>query len=137
MISGQQNPKANIFKLVHDWLYGSKDRWLLVLDNVDDASFLVDVPIAQRDEAVNLGSAPKPLRSYIWYSERCSVLITTRNQDAALQLVERRNIISIQPMNEYCSGFLVSCSVIPLTPTESKAFALSGNRRALPSAKER
>lgn len=99
-VSGRQDPKANIFKLVHDRLCSSKDRWLLVLDNIDDACFLVDAPVAQRDEAANSGSAPKPLRSYIPHSVRGSVLVTTRNQDAALQLVERRDIISVQPMND-------------------------------------
>ncbi|PVH91625.1 hypothetical protein DM02DRAFT_722341, partial [Periconia macrospinosa] len=99
-ISGRQDPKVNIFQLVHDWLCSSKDRWLLVLDNVDDARFLLDVPMAQRDEAPDSRSAPKPLRSYIPHSEHGSVLVTTRNQDAALKLVERRDIISVQPMNE-------------------------------------
>lgn len=42
----------------------------------------------------------QPLRSYIPHSERGSVLVTTRNQDAALQLVEWRDITSVQPMNE-------------------------------------
>jgi len=105
-IFGRQDPKADIFKLVYDWLCNSKDRWLLVLDNVDDARFLLDVLIAQRDEAANLRSAPKPLRSYIPHSERGSVLITTRNQDAALQLVERRNIINVQPMNDVQASVL-------------------------------
>jgi hypothetical protein len=99
-IFGRKDPKADIFKLVHDWLCSSKDWWLLVLDNVDDARCLVEVPVAQRDEAANLRSAPKPLRSYIPNSERGSVLVTTRSQDAALKLVEKRCIISVEPMNK-------------------------------------
>lgn len=99
-IFGRKDPKANIFQLVHDWLCSSKDRWLLVLDNLDDARFLVEVPAAQRDEAGNSRGAPKPLRPYVPYSERGSVLVTTRNRDAALKLVEKRCMISIEPMNE-------------------------------------
>jgi predicted component of type VI protein secretion system/UDP-2,3-diacylglucosamine pyrophosphatase LpxH len=99
-IPERKDPRADIFKLVYDWLCSTKDRWLLVLDNVDDARFLVDVPVAQRDEAANSRSAPKPLRSYIPYSERGSVLVTTRNRDAALKLVEKGCMISVKPMNK-------------------------------------
>jgi Flp pilus assembly protein TadD len=99
-IPERKDPRADIFKLVHDWLCSTKDPWLLVLDNVDDARFLVDVPVAQRDEAANSRSAPKPLRSYIPYSERGSVLVTTRNRDAALKLVEKGCMINVEPMNK-------------------------------------
>ncbi|KAI2474908.1 TPR-12 multi-domain protein [Pyrenophora tritici-repentis] len=40
-IFGRRDPQANIFKLVHDWLCDSRQRWLLVLDNLDDARFLI------------------------------------------------------------------------------------------------
>jgi hypothetical protein len=43
-ITGRQDPQANVFKLVHDWLRECKQKWLLVLDNVDDARFLLDNP---------------------------------------------------------------------------------------------
>jgi hypothetical protein len=37
-ISGRQNPQANIFQLVHDWLRNdTKRKWVLILDFVDDA----------------------------------------------------------------------------------------------------
>ncbi|KAH8805208.1 hypothetical protein F5884DRAFT_859817 [Xylogone sp. PMI_703] len=41
-IYGRQNPKANIFQLVHHWLHDNKREWMLILDNVDDVSFLVE-----------------------------------------------------------------------------------------------
>ena len=35
------DPKANIFKLVHDWLCDETNgEWVLILDNVDNADFL-------------------------------------------------------------------------------------------------
>lgn len=37
----RQDLRANIFKLVHDWLRDSKDPWLLILDKVDDARLLL------------------------------------------------------------------------------------------------
>ncbi|OAG05932.1 uncharacterized protein CC84DRAFT_1052555, partial [Paraphaeosphaeria sporulosa] len=39
-IEGRRDPQVNIFKLVHDWMCDTDERWLLVLDNVDDAGFL-------------------------------------------------------------------------------------------------
>ncbi|KAH8691822.1 hypothetical protein BGW36DRAFT_280847, partial [Talaromyces proteolyticus] len=40
---GRQDPKANIFKLVHNWLRDTKNgKWVMILDNVDDADFLVN-----------------------------------------------------------------------------------------------
>jgi hypothetical protein len=41
-IPGRQNLQANIFQLVYDWLRNDrKGKWVLILDNVDDAGFLV------------------------------------------------------------------------------------------------
>ncbi|KAF1941184.1 hypothetical protein EJ02DRAFT_423288 [Clathrospora elynae] len=40
-IARRQDPQANIFKMVHDWLQDCKQQWLLVLDNVDDARYSV------------------------------------------------------------------------------------------------
>ena len=34
-IAERRDPQANVFKLVHDWLCDCKQRWLLVLDNVE------------------------------------------------------------------------------------------------------
>ncbi|KAF2016700.1 hypothetical protein BU24DRAFT_441689 [Aaosphaeria arxii CBS 175.79] len=61
-IVGRQDSQANIFKLVHDWLCDSKQPWLLVLDNVDDASFLLEAQPASSK------TAARPLREYLPYS---------------------------------------------------------------------
>lgn len=93
-IQGRSDANSNIFKLVHDWLHDVKQQWLLILDNVDDARFLLD------HQTVNSASSSKPLREYLPNCERGSFLITTRNRGAALKLVEQRDIISINPMDE-------------------------------------
>ncbi|KAL5373074.1 hypothetical protein DPSP01_012980 [Paraphaeosphaeria sporulosa] len=99
-ISGRLDPKANIFKLVHDWLRGSKERWLLVLDNVDDARFLIDSQAHDQGQpADDSKTASKPLCTYLPHCERGSILITTRNMEAALTLVEYRGIVSVEPMD--------------------------------------
>jgi tetratricopeptide (TPR) repeat protein len=92
-IFGRQDPKANIYKLVHGWLCDCKQRWLLVLDNLDDARFLLDNPATQSK------TVSQPLREYLPHCERGSILITTRNKEAALKLVEQRDIVFVEPMD--------------------------------------
>ena len=92
-ISERQNPKADIFQLVHDWLRNErKGRWVLILDNIDDASFLLE---ARGTE----GGNSQPLVSYLPQSPNGSILITTRSRNVAQKLVERRDIIAVEPMN--------------------------------------
>ena len=101
-IFGRRDPQANIFELVHNWLRDCKHQWLLVLDNVDDARFLLGCE-ANRDgrgQPTNAQAIRKPLREYLPYCKRGSILITTRDKRVALKLVEERNIIDIEPMNE-------------------------------------
>jgi hypothetical protein len=93
-VAGRRDPQGNIFKLVHDWLCDCKQRWLLVLDNVDDARFLLDHLVT------NPNAAAKPLREYLPYCERGSILVTTRNKEAALKLVEQRDVVPVEPMDE-------------------------------------
>ena len=41
-IVGRESPKAEIFKLVYDWLREYEGTWLIILDNVDNANFLIN-----------------------------------------------------------------------------------------------
>ncbi|ORY66127.1 P-loop containing nucleoside triphosphate hydrolase protein [Pseudomassariella vexata] len=100
-ISGRQNRQANIFQLVYDWLRDErKGNWILILDNVDDAGFLVDFQSASQDRQTNsLDSGnSKSLVSYLPQCQNGSILITTRSRDVALRLVENRDIILVEPM---------------------------------------
>ncbi|KAL9074932.1 MAG: hypothetical protein Q9157_004202 [Trypethelium eluteriae] len=82
-IFGHRDPKANIFKLVHDWLYDDKRKWVLILDNVDDADFLFDKPLVVQSQPNSGSSASQPLRDYVPHSQNGSVLITSRSREAA------------------------------------------------------
>ncbi|KAH8651580.1 hypothetical protein BGZ60DRAFT_436624 [Tricladium varicosporioides] len=100
---GRQDPAANIFQLVYNWLSDDrKGEWILILDNVDDASFLIEARSIGQDGQTN-GKESKNLRPLVSYLPHCpngSILVTTRSIDAARKLVERRNIIAIEPMNK-------------------------------------
>jgi hypothetical protein len=86
---------------VHDWLHDDrKGKWVLILDNVDDASFLVDAHTGQSGQTSGIKSGSS--RSLVSYLPQCphgSILITTRSRDEALKLVEQRDIITIGPMS--------------------------------------
>ncbi|KAI4163243.1 MAG: hypothetical protein LQ342_003179 [Letrouitia transgressa] len=100
-IPGRKDPKANVFKLVHDFLGKEKHgEWLLILDNIDNALF------PSKTERVGQGAHKpelddKDLQSplaYLPQSQNGRVLITTRSREVALELVEERDIVTIEPM---------------------------------------
>jgi hypothetical protein len=67
---------------------------LLVLDNVDDTSFLLKV------QAASSKTAARPLRKYLPHYELSSILVITRNKEVALKLVEQRDIIVLELISE-------------------------------------
>ncbi|KAF2689002.1 hypothetical protein K458DRAFT_329058 [Lentithecium fluviatile CBS 122367] len=102
-VPARQNPKADMLQLVHDWLRDeARGRWILILDNVDDAGFLLEVPSCGRDGQTSSmeGQSEQPLISYVPRCQNGSVLVTTRSRNAALQLVEERDIIAVEPMEK-------------------------------------
>jgi hypothetical protein len=49
-IPGRRSFKADIFKLVHDWLrHEKKGKWVLILDNVDNPRFIVEAPATSHE----------------------------------------------------------------------------------------
>ena len=80
---------------MHDWLHDErKGKWVLILDNFDDANFLLEI------QPHDSGSASKPLREYLPQSQNGSILITTRTTEAARTLVRRHDTIAIGPMDK-------------------------------------
>lgn len=72
---------------------------MLILDNVDDANFLVKAPGTNDTRPGNAANSARPLIKYLPQCAHGLVLITTRSKKAALKLVEERNIITIGPMD--------------------------------------
>jgi hypothetical protein len=101
-VSGRQNPQADIFQLVHDWLRDNKKRnWVLILDNVDDAGFLKARKSGQDGDTGGIeGGNSRPLVSYLPQCSHGSILITSRSGEAALQLVRHDDIIKVDPMEK-------------------------------------
>jgi tetratricopeptide (TPR) repeat protein len=92
---------ANAFQLLRNWLLNSKNgKWLLILDNVDDAQFLLEPPPTPKQKAEVAQHAPHHDRilEYFPASNHGSILVTSRTTDAALKVVERRAVIAVEPM---------------------------------------
>ena len=100
-IPGRQDPKANVFRLVHDWLRDEKiGQWLLILDNVDNPDLLSEAGDAgQRGQGPSIdGGQGQPISAYLPQSQNGSILVTSRSQAVALKLVEEKDIVVVQPM---------------------------------------
>jgi hypothetical protein len=102
-IPDRRDPKADIFKLVHNWLRDErKGKWLLILDNADDVSWLFKAETT--DEAAPaswLHDRPtKPLPDHLPQSQNGSILITTRTRSVAPKLVEEGDVIAVEPMDK-------------------------------------
>ena len=100
-IPERQDPKANVFRLVHDWLRdGKSGQWLLILDNVDNTDLLSEVGDAgQRGQGTGGdGERRPPMSAYLPQSQNGSILVTSRSQAVALKLVEEKDILAVQPM---------------------------------------
>ncbi|CEO58318.1 hypothetical protein PMG11_03049 [Penicillium brasilianum] len=89
-IPGRDTPKSSSLKLLSDWLCDEKrEKWLLILDNVDDDEFLH-----------NCTQSNQPLLAQLPMSANGTIIITSRSREVASRLVEDRNIIDIKPMTE-------------------------------------
>ncbi|ETS78637.1 hypothetical protein PFICI_10699 [Pestalotiopsis fici W106-1] len=112
-LPGRQDPQNNILQLVGNWLQSGKSgRWVVILDNVDNAGLLLATSDVRRDgqlstsshsdNLVGVSSSPTsqtPI-SYLPYCPHGSVLITSRSRDVALRLVEARDVVAVEPMSQ-------------------------------------
>jgi tetratricopeptide (TPR) repeat protein len=115
-VRGRKEPQADVFKLVHDWLREEENgRWLLVVDNADDAGVLsARASDSPKSPADNGGSADNStgalahhLSRYLPPSRHGSVLVTSRTKQAALQLVEDSDVVLIEPMDDAAAHALL------------------------------
>ncbi|CAN9424569.1 unnamed protein product [Alternaria alternata] len=147
-LPGRDDPKANVLRLVHDWLRDEANgRWVMVVDNVDDVETFYPLRKRQRqhqrDEAD--ASAQIPLATYLPQSRNGALLVTSRSQDAATRLVGGynrtkgvlamdeveglqllRNKLQDAPVEESAVDLLRALDCIPLAVVQAAAFI---NRR--------
>jgi hypothetical protein len=91
LLPGREDPKADVLQLVHAWLSDRRNGlWLMILDNVDDDSVFF-----------NDDQDGKPLESFLPQAAHGTILITSRNNIAATNLIGGHgDVVQVEPMGE-------------------------------------
>ncbi|THV63944.1 hypothetical protein D6D28_10273, partial [Aureobasidium pullulans] len=102
-IAGRNDPKADILQLFHSWLQDQRNgTWLIVLDNADKASYLLQPStrnvVNTSDSGTNAGR--RRLYEYLPTCPQGSVIVTTRNREMAAKLVDDADMVTVEPMGE-------------------------------------
>ncbi|CAN9459336.1 unnamed protein product [Alternaria sp. RS040] len=142
----RDDPKANVLRLVHDWLRDETNgQWVMVVDNVDDVETFFPSRKRQRHGNETDASAQIPLATYFPQSRNGTILVTSRSQDAATRLVGGynrtkgvlamdeeeglqllRNKLQDPPVQESAIDLLRALDYIPLAVVQAAAYI---NRR--------
>lgn len=98
-IPGTKDGKVDILQLVSKWLANPDNgRWLLILDNADDATVLLHLP--ERDPETGATSVQRRLLDFLPRVQHGAVLITTRDRTCALDLNGQNGTpIEVRPMS--------------------------------------
>lgn len=154
-LPGREDPKANIFQIVGKWLKDTCEKWLLVVDNADDPVMFSKPAREEQAKKENtkensgLLTFPPLVTPHLPHTQNGSIIVTTRNEEAALALVEEdKRIIHVGEMNENesldllfkklsktvdlqgASDLVKALDYIPLAITQAAAF-LSRRRRRI------
>ncbi|KAJ5520269.1 TPR-like protein [Penicillium fimorum] len=116
-IPRRQDPSANIFQLVGNWLQDlQEERWVLILDNIDDDEYFhkpafQNSRTACNDERAGLsnhegGLSEKSPLEFLPRTPNGSVVITTRSRRIAMNLVNECNIITVEPSESHAVALL-------------------------------
>jgi tetratricopeptide (TPR) repeat protein len=91
-LPGRQDANADYLQLLQSWLQNEENgRWLVILDNVDDASFLLD-PSSDTSHVLRWDRFPQ--------DDHGSIMITSRSKLEALKLTYEDDIVSVTAMSE-------------------------------------
>ncbi|KAH7308302.1 hypothetical protein BKA65DRAFT_601734 [Rhexocercosporidium sp. MPI-PUGE-AT-0058] len=121
--------KANILQLVCDWLSDeSHGRWVMILDNVDDADVFFGLSDSVEQSIVEEShneSRKRPLEAFLPQSCNGSILLTSRNSAAAINLVDTHGkVIQIEPMKEADSLALLETRIAISEVARTEAVTL-------------
>ncbi|KAH7117472.1 hypothetical protein EDB81DRAFT_892338 [Dactylonectria macrodidyma] len=89
---GRDDPKRNVLRLVHTWLCDEENGpWMMVLDNADSVEVFFPGAHGSRDQS---------LASFLPKTGRGSIIITSRNTDAAERLAGPDAIYNVPIMEK-------------------------------------
>ena len=108
-LPGRRDPKADILKLLQTWLADASQRWMIVLDNADDAGFLLEPP-----PITDTVRATKRRIDYIPSCNHGTVVITSRSKDEAYKFVDENSVIEVIPFDVVHARTLLQKKLGPL-----------------------
>ncbi|KAJ3573297.1 hypothetical protein NPX13_g4754 [Xylaria arbuscula] len=93
-LPGRHDPNANVCQLVSNWLCDERNgRWVLILDNADN----IETFFPQQKPH----DTSSPLGNYLPQSPNGSIVVTSRNKDAAVRIVgDLRNVMQVRAMGK-------------------------------------
>jgi tetratricopeptide (TPR) repeat protein len=106
LLPGREDLHADVLQLVHAWLSERRNGpWLIILDNVDDDSVFFgdnqDSAGMSPMQAVDAANHGRPLESFLPQVAHGTILITSRNNIAANNLVGGYgDVVQVEPMEE-------------------------------------
>ncbi|MCJ1378166.1 hypothetical protein MMC17_001262 [Xylographa soralifera] len=100
-LPGWNDSKTNMLQAVSDWLTNEDHgHWLIVLDNADDADIFFS-PQKVITEGTSVDQYTPPLCMYLPQGSMGSILVTSRNRQAAFRLTGRiEHLIDTLPLDE-------------------------------------
>ncbi|KAI7970683.1 hypothetical protein EIK77_003083 [Talaromyces pinophilus] len=124
-IPGRDDPKCDILELVKKWLCDETNgNWLMILDNADDM-----------DTFFNTMGDNMPLVDCLPHVSHGSILITSRNQTAARNLVGHRGqVIQVEPMSTHDAITLLKTRITVDQSCETEAKLLVEALECIPLA---
>ena len=136
-VPGRDEPKADILRLVYNWLCDERNgRWLIILDNVDDGDvFFTAKDCASTSQKIDITSHTRPLESFLPQTPNGAILITSRNRIAAMNLVGTHDsIIQVEPMDEEDALALLNTRVSVSESSKADAKTLVQALEGIPLA---
>ncbi|KAL4796943.1 hypothetical protein BDV19DRAFT_360121 [Aspergillus venezuelensis] len=100
MLPGWEDKKIDNLKLVYEWLSDENNgKWLMLVDNADDASNFFQRPRSfSANTVARDGTDSKPLARYLPRSPNGYVLVTTRDKRVGERLAGREKPIEVSTM---------------------------------------
>ncbi|KAI9877032.1 MAG: hypothetical protein M1830_005006 [Pleopsidium flavum] len=102
-LTGSDEPRADIFRIVNNWLCDEANgQWIMIVDNADDPDLVFNPSEGRLTTKVSSSVQAVPyLSNFLPQSRNGSVLITSRNRAVALRLTgSYEDIIEVNPMDE-------------------------------------
>ena len=132
-LPGRSNPKANVLRLVSNWLRDETNgQWVMVVDNVDDVETFFPSQTRQQDKADV--SVQIPLATYLPQSCNGAILITSRSKDAAVRLAGGYNKIREVLAMDESKGLQLLKNKLCTPPNEESAIELLRALNCIPLA---